>query len=119
MEDHPGKALMKGRVHDDSVSVGLAPSPMCQIKYTASDLRHYCYNKCFYRGDECTEVDKGNHGIEKCLWPCSDEYGFSRDPSEVCPIEPSVNATFNLSNLTLLHLQSNEFSDFVFRRHCT
>lgn len=119
MEDHPGKALMKGRVHDDSVGVGLAPSPMCQIKYTASDLRHYCYNKCFYRGDECTEVDKGNHGIEKCLWPCSDEYGFSRDPSEVCPIEPSVNATFNLSNLTLLHLQSNEFSDFVFRRHCT
>ena len=101
-----------------TVSVSVLHPPRCvkssiQLQTCATS---YCYNKCFYEGDEFTEVDKGNHGIEKFVWPCSDEYGFSRDPSEVYPIEPSVNATLNLSNLTLLHLQSNGFSDFVLHR---
>ncbi len=116
LEDHPGKGSMKNYGHDHHV--GFAPSPMCQIKYTSSDIRHYCYNKSFYRGSEFDEVDKGNHGIEKYLWPCLDDYGFSRHPHKVkpIPVEPFANFTFTLSNLTLLHLQTNGFQDFVLHR---
>ena len=127
-------------------NIGFSPSLICQLKYTASDFKHYCYNKCFYRGKEFKEVDKGNHGIGEFLESCISEYDFSRDPSEVrlcnssylffcpeklipgivnsisitkqaSPIDPSnEKIKFNLSNLTLLHLQSNGFADFVLHR---
>ena len=124
MEDHPGKALMggeqKGHAKLADKFDGGAPSPMCQLQYTASDKRHYCYNKCFYRGNEFKEVDKGNHGIPEFLRSCIEEYGLFRDPSSkrVGPIDlnSTVDATFSLSNLTLLHLQTNGFSDFVLHR---
>mmetsp|Transcript_4505 Transcript_4505/g.6884 ORF Transcript_4505/g.6884 Transcript_4505/m.6884 type:complete len:727 (-) Transcript_4505:134-2314(-) len=124
MEDHPGMALMggehKGHAELAGKNDGVASSPMCRLQYTASDKRHYCYNKCFYRGNEFEGVDKGNHGIPEFLKSCIHEYGFWRDPSSdgVWPIatNSTVDATFNLSNLTLLHLQTNGFSDFVLHR---
>lgn len=100
--------------HLSTMERASSSSPFCEIQYTSSDIDQYCYNKCAYRGDDFIGVDSGNHGLDQFVSPCRKEYGFSKITDDAWPIDPSAkNNTFNLSNLTLVHLQLTKFSDYL------
>ena len=81
---------------------------ICRLKYTESDVDHYCYNKCFYKGETFTEVDKGNHASSQCR----PKYRHSMTREGTFPI-PLNSTMYHFTNFTVLHLQSLHFSDFV------
>jgi len=88
-------------------------APLCRLKYTESDIGHYCYNKCFHRGTYFRSVDKGNHHPNATIGSaCKTTYkqGSSREGTDTIPAD---NELYHLTNFTLLHMQSLEFSDFV------
>jgi len=91
-------------------------SSQCRLKYTVSDIGHYCYNKVFYRGHDFTGVTHGNHNPPNQVGPaCRQKYKFNKDLEDSFPIKSS-DGMYNLSNFTVIHMQSIEFSDFILHR---
>lgn len=91
-------------------------SSQCRLKYTVSDIGHYCYNKVFYRGRDLTGITHGNHNPPNHVGPaCREKYKFNKDLEDSSPIKNS-DGLYNLSNFTIIHMQSIEFSDFVLHR---
>jgi hypothetical protein len=91
-------------------------SSQCRLKYTVSDIGHYCYNKIFYRGHDLTGITHGNHNPPNHVGPaCREKYKFNKDLENSSPIQSS-DGLYNLSNFTIIHMQSIEFSDFILHR---
>jgi len=88
-------------------------SSICRLQYTESDTGHYCYNKLFFRGEYFKFTDTGNHHPnERSRTLCCRGYSQKNERPGTKPM-PSKNGLYTLTNFTLLHMQSLEFSDFL------
>ena len=86
---------------------------ICRLQYTESDVGHYCYNKCFYRGEFFKGVTKGNHAADdRSARSCRLRFKQAPTRNNTSPIAFDDNL-FYLSNFTVLHMQSLEFNEYV------